>query len=650
MKTVKGIRLLVLQLIVLLCLTNAASAQLHAGFSATPVTGCPPVLVTFKDVSTGNPTAWKWDLGNGTISYLQDPVVTYFNPGTYNIKLVVTNASGADSIVKTKYIVVNAPPVPVFGASDTAGCFPLKVQFTDSSSAGSGVISQWQWDFGDGTLSNDQNPAHTYTNSGIYTVILRIVNSNGCSQVITKSSYIKVPNGVKAQFSYVSGKGCKPPAPVTFTNETKGTDSLHYTWDFGDGNTSNEVNPLHNYAGTGVFSIRLIAANDYGCTDTLQKDNAINIGYVQASFTSPTTICAGTNFQLTNSSNPATYVGVKWDFGDSTFSTVASPTKSFVKEGTYNVKLVTDFGLCQDSLIKVIDVLPRPTAGFTGSNNIACKAPLTVAFTNSSDPGATYKWNFGDGTTSTVKNPSHTYTTGGNKTVTLVVTNASGCTDSIVKKDFVKIAPPEISLLKGLMVKGCIPLVVKPVAEFTDSIPVASYLWNFGDGTTSTEATPSHTYTTPGSFTVRLKITTESGCSDSITIADAVNAGNKPTSSFVADPTDVCAFAPVYFTDSSTNGPIHEWFWTFGDGGTSVEQNPIHAYMDTGYFDVTMVAYSFGCADTLQRLGYIHIKPPIAKFDTSYICSDPLKRIFINKSIGATTYNWDFGDGASSTD
>src|SRR4051812_4521999 len=158
MKTFLSIRLQLLLLTLLALSQTAVFGQLRAGVSATPTSGCPPVTVSFKDSSTGNPTSWKWDLGNGTISYFQNPVTTYLNSGTYTVKLVVRNDNGVDSVTKTKYIVVNVVPEAKFGSSHTGGCFPLAVQFKDSSVAGSGTVTKWQWDFGDGTLSSVQNP------------------------------------------------------------------------------------------------------------------------------------------------------------------------------------------------------------------------------------------------------------------------------------------------------------------------------------------------------------------------------------------------------------------------------------------------------------------------------------------------------------
>ncbi|MEJ7683268.1 MAG: PKD domain-containing protein [Segetibacter sp.] len=140
-----------------------AMSQLHADFLATPLSGCPPMVINFKDNSTGNPTSWKWDFGNGSFSNIQNPIATFNNAGSYNIKLVIKNGRGIDSLIKSQYIIVNAVPVPAFNASATFGCFPLKVNFTDHSLPGSGTITNWEWDFGDGAVSNEQNPVHTYT-------------------------------------------------------------------------------------------------------------------------------------------------------------------------------------------------------------------------------------------------------------------------------------------------------------------------------------------------------------------------------------------------------------------------------------------------------------------------------------------------------
>ncbi len=639
----------VLQLSIFIVFANTVSAQLTANFTATPTTGCPPLIVSFQDQSTGNPTSWKWDLGNGTQSVVANPIGTYFFPGTYTVKLVVRNAANnADSITKTQFITVYALPAPAFTASDTAGCFPLRVQFSDNSTAGSGTVTNWQWDFGDGNLSTLQNPVHTYSNAGNFTVILRVTNSNGCSKTITKPAYIKTSNGVKAGFTFISAAGCQLPTPVTFTNTSTGSGVLSYQWNFGDGGTSVLANPVHNYTSAGVYTIRLITRSAAGCLDTITKVNALTIGSVAANFTRPDSVCVGIPTTFNNTSLPAS-VGAAWTFGDGTNAAVINPVKTYAIPGVYQVKLVNDFGSCLDSITKNITVLPKPQAGFTASNTLACTAPLTVNFNNNATGATTYQWNFGNGATSTAANPNYTYTQAGTFTVTLIVRNATGCADTLVMTNLVKITPPKIVAINNVYARGCIPFTLSPISIVSSSLPITSYFWDFGDGSTSTAALPTHVYTTQGTYTVKLVVVSNTGCMDSLVVGSAVTVGAKPRANFSATPTDVCAYVPVNFTDLSTGGTITNWIWSFGDGGTSTLANPLHNYGDTGYFNVTLVVINSGCADTFQIKNYIYVRPPIADFDTTFLCAQPLTRNFIDKSRAPETWQWDFGDGDTST-
>ena len=139
-----------------------ATAQLYAGFYSNIRQGCSPLVVQFTDTSAGNPDEWYWDLGNGAISTQKDPGVIYITPGNYTIKLHIKNAFGEDSVIESDYITVYENPSPSLKATPTEGCAPFNVDFTDKSKAGSGTIAAWIWDFGDGIVSNLQNPSHTY--------------------------------------------------------------------------------------------------------------------------------------------------------------------------------------------------------------------------------------------------------------------------------------------------------------------------------------------------------------------------------------------------------------------------------------------------------------------------------------------------------
>jgi gliding motility-associated-like protein len=622
-----------------------AQAQPSANFNANTVSGCAPLVVSFHDLSAGNPTQWRWDLGNGTISFLQHPSVTYFNPGIYNIKLVVQNANGTDSIIKNAYIQIFASPTVDFTGNPLTGCYPLPVQFNDLSTAGNGTVNSWQWDFGDGNSSTLQHPSHVYSAAGNYNVSLRVGNSSGCFTTVSRSQYVHINEGVHAAFTHSAPNSCTPPVDISFQNQSTGTGVLGYEWDFGDGGSSTQANPVHQYTIAGNFSVRLIVTNSTGCKDTLLVPSAINIGTVQAGFTVPDTICENQPFLFQNSSVP-TPVSATWTFGDGTSSTAIHPLKTFATAGVYTVKLVSNFGACVDSTERNITVLARPHAAFQADDTASCSAPFTVNFINNSTGGVGYEWNFGDGNTSNAISPAHTYLQTGQYTVRLVVTNANGCTDTLIRSQYILVQLPVVTI-NNLPQQGCAPLSWTFGATVNSIEPVTSYQWDFGDGQTGTAANPTHVFAA-GNYTIRLIITTANGCTDTVTVQNGIRAGIKPVANFTATPRDVCARFPVNFTDLST-GTITQWLWNFGDGGTSAIHNPSHVYEDTGFFTIQLIVFNNGCADTLQYVNYVHISPPIASFTPSFDCSNPFQYTFNDASIGADEWNWNFGDGYTST-
>lgn len=626
---------------------NSLQAQLSADFSANRTEGCAPLVVQFRDQSTGNPNSWYWDLGNGTVSFLKDPAATYFNPGSYTIKLVISNGVQSDSVVKTQYIVVHESPTINFTASDTTGCFPLSIRFTDLSLPGDGNIISWLWDFGDGDTSAIANPAHTYSSQGNYNVSLQVRNSSGCIQSITRLNYIKLNNGVKAAFVAGSAANCKPPTAISFINQSTGTGQLNYEWFFGDGTTSTQTNPQHVYNNPGSYTVKLLVRNNTGCVDSLVLPNAIVIGTVQAAFVIPATVCAGVPLTLANTSSPAP-AGSYWDFGDGTSSTIFNPSKTYSTAGDYSIKLVADFGACKDSVIKPLRVLPKPQTSFNANTVRTCQPPLQVQFRENSTGAVSYKWFFGDGDSSLTQQPIHTYTSYGRYTVTLITTNAAGCSDTLRKPDWIVIEKPQVAILP-LPQEGCIPFSFQPLARVLTADSLVQFHWDFGDGSTADMSNPQHTYTTAGIYTIKLFYTTAGGCSDSVVVQDAVRVGHKPQTGFSATPRYACAFQNIRFKDESTGAPIDRWQWEFGDGGSSSIQNPGHLYQDTGWFNIRLYVWSNGCRDSLVLPRYIYIKPPIARFRDSSDCHQKFTRWFRDQSIGATSWTWDFGDGTSSS-
>jgi gliding motility-associated-like protein len=641
-------RITVLLIFFCLWLHYAAQAQSATpGFTSSPVAGCSPLVVKFTDQSTGTPLSWFWDFGNGATSTLKNPSTTYFAPGQYSVSLTVTYADGAKTVTQPNHITVFENPKAAFKVSDSAGCYPFPVQFTDESIASPGTANtSWVWDFGDGTQSTQQNPVNTYNYDGTYTVSLKVVSDKGCWSVATKQTHIKVTGGLTADFDFVQPVSCQAPFPISFTNKSVGPGTLDYSWDFGDGTTSTDANPSYTYPQTGTYTVTLVTKSSEGCVDTMRKENLLNLQNTATSFTVPNKICTNDSVHFTNTSSSAATQSF-WNFGDGTTSADSSPVKVYTTTGTFTVKLVQGYGICSDSASQTIEVFARPTAGFSLDKRTGCQVPLTVQFQNSSTNAVSYQWDFGDGTTSTQANPSHTYTQLGDYDVTLIVTNASGCTDEFRMEKAVSLAEPEIRITASPE-RGCLPLPVQFRPNITSNDPVITYLWNFGDGATSPEAQPSHTYTQQGNFTVSLTITTASGCTETLVMPDLVSAGNKPQAGFTAAPTTLCASQTVSFTNTSTGST--GWEWDFGNGATSGEQHPVYQYSDTGTFSVRLIADNYGCRDTITLTDLITIKPPIALFEIETVCDDKFFHQFRDRSIGATTWQWNFGDGTTSTE
>ncbi len=284
-----------------------------------------------------------------------------------------------------------------------------------------------------------------------------------------------------------------------------------------------------------------------------------------------------------------------------------------------------------------------PVAEFSGSPTSGC-APLTVDFTDESTGDIdTWEWNFGDGTAhSFVQNPSHQYTSAGDYTVSLTVTNAYG-SDTETKTGYITVNDVPTADFSGSPTSGEVPLTV----NFTNlSTGAASYSWQFGDEGTSTAANPSHTYTEAGTYTVALTATNSCG-SDAETKPDYITVTcTPPTANFTGSPTSGEVPLTVNFTDQSTGAT--SWSWDFGDTETSSQQNPSHQYADAGTYTVALTVTNACGSDTETKTDYITVTctPPVADFVGSPTSGNaPLNVDFTDLSTGATSWSWDFGDG-----
>jgi gliding motility-associated-like protein len=632
---------------------NSAFAQPKADFAAVSKTdGCSPLIVQFQDQSTGSPTQWLWDFGNGTTVNSQNPAPQVFTiPGSYTIKLTVRNASGTDSMIKVNYVIVYPSPVVDFNVSDSANCFPLNANFTPLVTiAGGGSVAKYEWGFGDGDSSQVASPLHVYRFNNNFNVTLRVTTDKGCTNFLTKNGYIKVSPGVTPAFYNSFASSCRPPSIIDFFNNSTGPGTLSYQWRFGDGGTSTTASPTHTYNASGLYPVSMIVSSSSGCTDSALSSIDIPNSTITSLISAPDTACANQMITFINiSTPPADSSG--WRFGDGTELTGNTVQKAYSAPGTYTVLLTNLFSSCLDSTSKRIVITDTAAVNFTSADTASCRAPYTVQFTAQAPQAVEYFWEFGDGSTSTAANPNHVYMNTGLFDVTLTIKNRSGCASKRIKYSFVKIAPPTIRFL-NLPDSGCAPLTISPVAVIVAPDGVQSYFWNFGI-TTSASPTPTVTYNTTGTYTVSLAVTTRGGCLQTYSVPGAVKTGATPTAAFSASPLLSCAADSIRFTDLST-GSVTGYLWNFGDPGSPYNlttlKDPVHLYSDTGTFTVTLRVFNNGCEQQIVKANYIKTYGAVAKFGYQVDCNVNKRSVqFLDSSIGATSRQWDFGDGQTTT-
>ncbi len=393
--------------------------------------------------------------------------------------------------------------------------------------------------------------------------------------------------------------------------------NMTFQWDLGNGTTSTQSNPSTTYNSNGTYNVSLTATSEFGCSGSITKPVALDGPSTVINV--PNVICQNATINFVNGGSVAP-LKTFWDFGNGVQSTNTNDNTVYTSPGTVTVKLRNTYAGCVDSAIKNIVVQPGPTIDFTATNAAACKPPLSVTFQDASAvPLTSWSWDFGDGSTGTGSPTTHLYNSAGSFNVTATFADANGCEGKVTKPAVVKIDPPTVKI-NTVPAGGCVPYTYMPTATATAVDGIASYLWDFGDGATSTSPTPSHTYNNVGSYTIKLTVTTTGGCSITTTEQGGVKVGTPPATNFTLSSTDVCASTPVQFTDL-TPPPADEWSWDFGDGGSSDQRNPSHLYMDSGTFIVKLTAFNNRCPNTSTGQA-VHIKPPIAKFDHTINCSN----------------------------
>ena len=579
-------------------------------------------LCTGQSVSATNSSTSNhgnhWDMGDGATFTTTTPTYKYNKAGTYTVTLTVESDKGCKDTTRSSVTVYDTPKADF---SATSVCAGGTTTFTNATTGGSGTKT-YAWSFGDGSTSSAENPTHSYSAAGNYSVSLTTTGQGNCSGTVTKSIQVYKAPTVSVSVSDV----CEGTASY-FTSTTTGASS--YDWDFGDGNSSTAQSPRHTYAKAGTYTVKLTANSAYGCS-TVETTTATVNDLPTAGFNN-STVCLGNATSFTNtssiSSGTLTY---SWNFGDGSTSTATSPSHTYSSAGNYTVTLMATANGCSNSYTTTVVVNDVPTADFTTANVCVGNA---MSFSNYSGGATKYSWNFGDGSAaSTATKPSHTYTASGNFTVTLTAENAAGCTDT--KSVSVTVfGTPTADFSASDACAGT-------AVSFTNKSSTGSYLWNFGDGGASTTTSPSHTYKSAGTYTVMLTVKNSNGCESSTSSQITIHA--LPKTAFAT--ASGCEKAGIQFTNNTAG--TNTYAWTFGDGGTSAAKNPNHTYNSSGTFNVTLTATNGnGCSMEAKQAVVVSPQPTVA-FTANSPCEGSAAAFSNTSTRGANS--WTLGDGATS--
>ncbi len=636
-------------------------------------------------------TNWYWNFANGQTmnGTTSSPTILYAAAGTFQVKLVVSSNQGCVSDTVTKPHIVNPLPVGAF-INSAPICETKQVLFTNQSTPSVGNITRWYWTMGDGRVvdTTNGNPFnHTYAAAGPYTVKLFVFTDKGC-KADTVSKIITI--NAQPVAAFILPEVCLSDAFAQFLDSSYISDgtagNFTYSWNFGDlansspanPNTSTLKDPKHKYAAAGNYTVTLTITSNNGCVHTLVKQLGVNGDKPIASYNilNSNTLCSNIKVEIQNKSSVnfglITKTEIFWDWANN--PTIKDVDDLPASDKIYN-HLYPNFqspltktiqirflaysgGICVDDTIRSLTLNASPKTRFTTTPGI-CLDGVPVQILQASETGGvpgTFTYS-GPGVSATGLYTPVAAGVGTHTINYLYISNA-GCRDSITQT---KTVWPRPVAKFGYSAPTCETKAVtfndSSVANFSS---VAQWKWKFGDTTTqnNTNGNPfTHIYALAGSFTAELQVVTDSGCT-SIPVTKTVVVNQQPKPDFTM-PTVCLPSGAAQFTNTSTIADGTEsqftYAWSFGDGGTATQKDPLYNYSTAGPFNVSLtVTSNNGCVDTKIKI-LTDVNPqPLADFTAlpPFVClGDVIAFTDQTNPLNQTLTNWfwNFGDNRSGT-
>lgn len=451
-----------------------------------------------------------------------------------------------------------------------------------------------------------------------------------------------------------SAVGCVP-YTVNFSNLS--VDALNYFWDFKDGNTSTDASPVHTFTTSGLYEVMMIAINPTSCNyadTTLLNVLVVDPASSTADFTyTQNTDCDIYQFDFQTDLNGLVHF---WNFGDGATNTQQNPTHIYANPGTYTVMLVVSSTLgcfAPDTTYQTISFTAEAVIALTNNLITEC-APLTFTFDNNSLNATTYSWNFGDGSPlSSEVTPTHTFPNPGFYNVVLIASNPLACNLADTATVTLTVLPstPLTANFTEILPGICDPYTVQFNAATASNI--TNYEWDFGDGATGTGSSVSHTYASAGVYSVSLTVSNPTGIcilANTFTNTITLPQGNLIAAEFVP-PSGGCAPHTINLSANNTGATTYTWLW--GSGNASAQgQNANFTYDTPGAYQISLIAANpsaCNLADTITATIEVYALPKAGFEAPAFILVGEFTQL-TNTSLDATTYEWDFGNGESSSE
>ncbi len=679
-------------LLKMVSIVNTNNCNLKASYSFVR-DSLQPNKVYFTNLSTpaGSINAVKWNFGDGTYSYGWNATHTFATSGAFNVCLLVKDTTLNNCSDDTCRIVQIQLPPPVCNIQANFTSFadstqPRKIYFTNTTinyQPGDSV----RWTFGDGTSSTDLNPVHTYAQPGNYTVCLRIkryvpAGTPPCVSEICKLVNVNSqPCNIQANFISVPDSMFNPNRILFYNTTVNFQPGDSVRWTFGDGTSSSDLNPIHTYAQPGNYTVclRITRPTAPGAAPCIsEKCKQVIVAQqppcnIQPNFTITPDSSVINKFYFTN-----TTIGyqagdtVSWNFGDNNVSYSYNAVHIYAQPGSY----ITCLTIKRPSLPGVTPCVRYfcDTVIVTG-NTCNIQANFTsqrdsaqynkVYFTNTSLnylPGDSIRWTFGDGSSSTQANPSHSYNQTGSYTVCLRIkrpaqSGVAPCVSEICKLITVLI-PCNLSANFNWQTDTAQYNKIKFNNLSTPLSNTDSIRWIFGDGTSSNDVNPVHVYNQPGSYVVCLRVKKVSSpgalpCVQEICkllMVQPVACTVQPSFTWRKD--SINSKKIIFTNKTMAPNVVATAKWSFGDGTFATSWNAVHEYAQPGKYIVCLtIQTSNYCSRTkCDTVTVTQECSQLSKFNATKVQGDNQKFVFTPVSPSAgVQYAWSFGDSTSST-